>query len=96
MLVDGQLVTVVAEIGKSQSALLVPQQALQSDQSGTFVLVVDGDNKVVVRRIETGPGRGTRIVVTKGLAAGERVITEGVQVVRPGQVVQPTEVKPEA
>ena len=96
ILVDGQLVAVVAEIGKSQSALLVPQHALQSDQSGTFVLVVDKDNKVQVRRIGIGAARGMNIVVTNGLAADERVITEGIQKVRPGQVVQPTEVKSEA
>lgn len=95
VLIDGALVSVVAEVGKSDKALLVPQQALQADQAGTFVLVVDKDNKVVVRRIELGESRGTRIVVLKGLAEGERVITEGIQKVRPGQVVQPTEIKPE-
>jgi membrane fusion protein (multidrug efflux system) len=93
-LIDGALVNVVAEVGKSDKALLVPQQALQADQSGVFVLVVDKDNKVEVRRVEVGDPRGARIVVTKGLSEGERVITEGIQRVRPGQVVQPTEVKP--
>lgn len=93
-LIDGALVNVVAEIGKSDKALLVPQQALQADQAGVFVLVVDKDNKVEVRRIEVGEARGARIVVTKGLSEGERVITEGIQRVRPGQVVQPTEIKP--
>jgi membrane fusion protein (multidrug efflux system) len=95
VLVDGALVSVVAEIGKSDKALVVPQQALQADQAGTFVLLVDKDNKVEVRRIELGESRGTRIVVIKGLTEGERVITEGIQKVRPGQVVQPTEIKPE-
>ncbi len=83
------------KIGKSDKALVVPQQALQADQAGTFVLLVDKDNKVEVRRIELGESRGTRIVVIKGLTEGERVITEGIQKVRPGQVVQPTEIKPE-
>jgi membrane fusion protein (multidrug efflux system) len=93
-LIDGALVNVVAEVGKSDKALLVPQQALQADQAGVFVLVVDKDNKVEVRRVEVGESRGARIVVTKGLSEGERVITEGIQRVRPGQVVQPTEIKP--
>lgn len=96
VLVDGQLVTVIAESGKSEDVLVVPQQALQLDQSGTYVLVVDADNKVQVRRIETGPSRGARIAVRKGLTAGERVIIEGIQRVRPGQVVQPGEGKPQA
>ena len=93
ILVDGQLVAVVAEVGKPQPALLIPQQALQMDQAGPFVLVVDGDNKVEVRRIEVGPAPGAQVTVTKGLKAGEKIITEGVQKVRPGEVVQTTEVK---
>jgi membrane fusion protein, multidrug efflux system len=92
-LVDGQLVTVVAEVGKPQPALLIPQQALQIDQAGPFVLVVDSANKVEVRRIEVGPAPGAQVSVTKGLTAAEKVITEGVQKVRPGDVVQMTEVK---
>ena len=90
-LVDGQLVSVVAEVGKGERAIVLPQQALQIDQTGPFVLLVDKDNKVQVRRIETGETRGSGIVVTKGLTAGERVITEGIQRVRPGQVVTPSE-----
>ena len=86
----------VAEHGAGDSALLVPQQALQADQAGSYVLVVDRDNKVQVRRIETGGARGTQMVVRKGLTADDRVITEGIQKVRPGQVVQAAEVKPEA
>jgi membrane fusion protein, multidrug efflux system len=96
ILVDGQHVTVVAETSKGENALLVPQQALQVDQTGPYVLVVDKDNKVQVRRLELGTGRGANVVVTKGLTAGERVITEGIQKVRPGQVVQATDGKPGA
>ena len=73
---------------------MVPSQALQLDQTGAFVLVVDKDNKVEVRRVELGGPRGTSMVVRKGLKAGERVITEGIQRVRPGQVVSATEAKP--
>ena len=93
ILVDGQLVTVVAEVGKPLPALLIPQQALQIDQAGPFVLVVDGASKVEVRRVEVGPAPGAQVSVTKGLKAGERVITEGVQKVRPGDAVQTTEAK---
>jgi membrane fusion protein (multidrug efflux system) len=96
ILVDGQLVTVVAEVGKAETSLLIPQQTLQVDQAGPFVLVVDQTNKVEVRRIEGGPAPDARVAVTKGLSAGEKVITEGIQKVRPGQAVQATEVKPQA
>jgi membrane fusion protein (multidrug efflux system) len=74
----------------------VPQQALQVDQTGPYVLVVDKNDKVQVRRLELGATRGANVVVTKGLTAGERVIVEGIQKVRPGQLVQATELKPGA
>ena len=74
--------------------MVVPDQALQLDQAGAFVLVVDNDNKVQVRRVEIGGPRGTNMVLRKGLDAGERVVTEGIQRIRPGQVVKPTEMKP--
>ena len=96
ILVDGQLVTVVVEEGKGESALLVPQQALQVDQTGPYVLVVDKDNKIQIRRVETDVTRGVNIVIRKGLAADELIVTEGIQRVRPGQVVAPTEAKPGA
>jgi membrane fusion protein (multidrug efflux system) len=95
-LVDGQLVSVIAERGTGENLLLVPQQALQLDQSGSYVLIVDRDNKIQVRRIERGEDRGARTIVRKGLEPGESVVIEGIQRVRPGQVVQPTEAKPQA
>jgi membrane fusion protein (multidrug efflux system) len=93
VLVDGQLVAVVAEVGKPERTLLIPQHALQMDQAGPFVLVVDGDSKVEVRRIEVGSAPGAQVSVTKGLKEGEKIITDGVQKVRPGDVVLTTEVK---
>jgi membrane fusion protein (multidrug efflux system) len=94
ILVDGQLVSVVAEFGAGENVLTVPQQSLQLDQSGLFVLVVDKDHKVQVRRVEKGQPVGASISVTKGLEPGDLVITEGIQRVRPGQVVQASEIKP--
>jgi membrane fusion protein, multidrug efflux system len=94
ILVDGQLVTVVVQPTKSEQALVIPQAALQIDQAGPFVLVVDKDNKIEVRRVETGVPQGPNIVINKGLAENDRVVTEGIQKVRPGQVVAPTEVQP--
>jgi membrane fusion protein (multidrug efflux system) len=96
ILVDGQLVNVVVEPGTAQTELLIPQRAIQIDQAGTYVLVVDSASKVEVRRVEVDQAPGGQLMVKKGLTAGEKVITEGVQKVRPGQVVQATEVKPEA
>jgi membrane fusion protein (multidrug efflux system) len=93
-LVDGQLVSVVLEGGTAENALVVPAQALQIDQAGPFVLVVDGESKIQVRRVEIGSPRGTNMILKSGLKAGDRVVSEGTQRVRPGQVVTATEMKP--
>jgi membrane fusion protein, multidrug efflux system len=90
-LVDGQLVTAVVQSENPELALMIPQTAIQVDQIGTFALVVNAENKIEVKRIELGPATGTNYVVSKGLAAGDRVVTEGVQKVRLGQQVQASE-----
>jgi membrane fusion protein (multidrug efflux system) len=94
LLVSGQLVSVVAETGPGQNLVVVPGQSLQLDQAGAFVLVVDKDSKVQVRRVDIGSPRGTNMIVLKGLEPGERVVSEGIQRVRPGQVVTATEARP--
>jgi membrane fusion protein, multidrug efflux system len=94
LLIDGQFVTVSLEQEKPESALVIPRSAMQIDQAGRYVLVVDAENKVELRRISTGQERGGEIVVTEGLKEGERIITQGIQKVRPGIEVQPTEEAP--
>jgi membrane fusion protein (multidrug efflux system) len=89
--VDGQLVTAVVQSANPELALMIPQTAIQVDQIGPFALVVNAENKIEVKRIELGAASGTNYVVSKGLAAGDRVVTEGVQKVRPGQQVQAAE-----
>ena len=93
LLIDGQLVTVVVETATSRSALLVPQQALQFDQTGYFVLTIDGENRVKVRPVGIGPAPAGEVEITSGLQEGERVIVEGIQKIRPNQVVQAVELK---
>jgi membrane fusion protein (multidrug efflux system) len=90
LLVAGGIVGVIVEAGKPQTALIVPQSAVQLDQAGRYVLVVGPSNKVELRRVTTGDVQGTGIAVTEGLKEGEHVIVEGVQKVRPGQVVAAT------
>lgn len=89
LLIDSQLVGVMVETAAPEPVLLIPQQSLQADQQGTFVLVVDAENKVQVRRVAIGRGLEGRAIVSSGLEEGELVITEGVQKVRPGQLVAP-------
>lgn len=87
LLVPGGVVGVVVERGTPQAALVVPQAAVQLDQAGRYVMVVDEAKKVELRRVTTGVEQGRDVVVTEGLKEGELVIVEGVQKVRPGQVV---------
>jgi membrane fusion protein (multidrug efflux system) len=89
ILVDGQFANITVEAEKASPQLVVPQAALQSDQAGPFVLVVNAEKKVEVRRVTLGPSQEGMIVVETGLKEGEQVITEGIQKVRPGQVVEP-------
>ena len=89
-LVDGQYVTAVIRERTEKPQLVIPQAALQTDQSGYYVLVVDDQHKVEQRRVQTGRNRDTDVVVTSGLHEGENVIIDGVQKVRPGQIVQET------
>ncbi|HEX9465374.1 MAG TPA: efflux RND transporter periplasmic adaptor subunit [Alphaproteobacteria bacterium] len=90
LLIDGQFVTAIIRERREEPKLVIPQAALQVDQSGYYALVVDGEHKVEQRRLQTGPNQATDVVITSGLKEGENVIVDGVQKVRPGQVVQET------
>lgn len=88
-LLEGTYVTVVLEAPKSETALVVPQAAIQRDQQGSFALAVGDDKKVDQKYVELGQQIETTFVVTKGLDEGEEVIVEGLQKVRPGVEVTP-------
>ena len=87
MLIPGGIVDVIVERGAPQSSFLIPQSAVQLDQAGHYVMVVDDAKKVEQRRIETGVEQGRDVVVKQGLKQGELVIVEGIQKVHAGQVV---------
>lgn len=89
-LIDGATLRAVVEAGTPEKRLMVPTAAVSLDQQGTFVLVVDKDSKVAVKRVKLGAGRGAMSVVEEGLAEGDRVIIEGMQRVRPGMPVVPS------
>ena len=86
-LTPGGIVGVIVQTGAPQSSLVVPQSAVQLDQAGHYVLVVDDAKKVELRRVTTGVDQGRDVVVADGLKEGELVIVEGIQKVRAGQVV---------
>jgi membrane fusion protein, multidrug efflux system len=87
MLIPGGIIGVMVERGAPQASLLVPQSAVQLDQAGRYVMVVDDAKKVEQRRVVTGVEQGRYLVVTQGLKEGELVIVEGIQKVHPGQIV---------
>jgi RND family efflux transporter MFP subunit len=70
---------------------LISEKAIAEDQTGMYVYVVEKDNKVEKRAIQVGFLYDHRKIVWKGLKAGELVITDGLQMVRPGMAVQPRE-----
>ncbi len=89
VLVDNQLVRVLAESDKPEEKVVVPQSALIADQEGVYLFVVE-DGKAVVKRIKPGGESGADIVVESGLSGGELVIVEGLQSLRPGMPVRAT------
>jgi membrane fusion protein, multidrug efflux system len=93
-LTDGEFVTVLLEGVQPIRVLAVPRAAVLSDQQGDYVYVVDAQNKAQIRRIQLGQSTPTTAVVTNGLQEGELVISEGLQRVRPDEVVSPGPASP--
>jgi membrane fusion protein (multidrug efflux system) len=78
-----------------RQALMVPQQGVTRDPKGEATAVVVGpDNKVALRHIKVNRAVGNAWLIDSGLAAGERVIVEGLQKVRPGAAAAPVEAAP--
>jgi membrane fusion protein (multidrug efflux system) len=88
VLLPGMYVRAVVEEGVADQAILVPQQGVAHDPKGNpTALVVDGSGKVEQRSLKIDRAVGSRWLVTEGLKAGDRLIMEGLQKVRPGMAV---------
>jgi RND family efflux transporter MFP subunit len=96
VLLPGYYVRVRVPFGQQQDALLVPDVALGSDQAGRYVLVVNGDNVVEQRKVQTGPAEGDLRVIESGLKADDRVVIAGLLRAIPGQKVDAQVQKAEA
>lgn len=95
LLMPGMYVRAVLETGVNEQALLVPQQGVNRDTAGNAsVLLVNADGKIERRKIGVDAAIGNRWLVSGGLAAGDRVVVEGFQRIKPGDSVKPTEVEP--
>jgi multidrug efflux system membrane fusion protein len=82
----GQYVDVMLTLTTEQ-AITVPAEAVQSGQQGPFVFVVKPDLKVEPRPVQTGRRVGAETIIVRGLAAGERVVTDGQLRLVPGSKV---------
>jgi RND family efflux transporter MFP subunit len=89
VLLPGYYVRVRVPFDQQQNALLVPDAALGSDQSGRYVLVVNADNVVEQRKVVTGPVEGELRVIESGLKADDRIVIAGLLRAIPGQKVDP-------
>ncbi len=93
-LIDGEFVTVLLEGAQPISLLAIPRAAVMTDQQGDYVYAVGAQNKVVLTRITLGQSTATTATVTTGLQQGQSVIVDGLQKVRPGEVVAPGPASP--
>ncbi|MGA9442257.1 MAG: efflux RND transporter periplasmic adaptor subunit [Methyloceanibacter sp.] len=90
ILLPGQYVNVLLTKINTERQVVIPQAAVQENQAGPFVLVVDSEDRVESRPIKTGSRVGIGVVVSEGLTPGETIVVEGIQKVRPGAEVKVT------
>ncbi|MEO5363789.1 MAG: efflux RND transporter periplasmic adaptor subunit [Magnetococcus sp. DMHC-8] len=95
VLLPGQFVRVQLAMANIDG-ITVPQRAVQTSPQGQVVLMVDEQNKVVPRPVQSGGFSGQEWIITTGLQEGEKVIVNGLQKARPGTVVTPRDVPPVA
>jgi membrane fusion protein (multidrug efflux system) len=89
LLRPGQYARIRALTETLKNAMLVPQSAMIELQGSYQVAVVGTDNRVHMTPVEVGPTMGKMWVITSGVAPGARVVSEGTQSVRDGEVVNP-------
>jgi RND family efflux transporter MFP subunit len=89
ILLPGLFARIRTPIGRAHKALLVSERALDTDQGQKILYVVDDKNEVVARPVQLGLLQDSLREITDGLKPGERVIVNGLQLVRPGATVEP-------
>jgi membrane fusion protein (multidrug efflux system) len=95
VLLPGMFVQAVIREGVNEQAILIPQQGVSRDPKGNpYCLVVDSDSKAAFRPLNLDRAIGNTWLVTAGLAPGDRVIVEGLVMLRPGTPVQATPFDP--
>ena len=87
-ILPGLFVRIRVPIGEVSDAILVPERAVQRDQSGSFLLLVDEDSTVERRPITAGMTQDGMVVVEDGITADELFVLDGSQRARPGAKVE--------
>ena len=87
-LLPGMYVRVRVEQGVRPGTITVPQQAVMRTVDGSLVMTVDAEGKVAPRPVKTEGAYGTHWIISSGLKAGDTVIVEGLQKVKPGAPVK--------
>jgi membrane fusion protein (multidrug efflux system) len=95
-LTDDMFVSVSLEAVEPLKVLAIPRGAILTDQQGSYVYVVNSDNKVEQRRVKLGQSTPDVAGITDGLKENEKVIVEGIQRARPNLVVAPAPASPSA
>ena len=85
----GFFVRVRVPFDEQKNALLIPDAALGADQAGRYVLVVNAENVVEQRKVQTGPLDGGLRVIESGLKPEDKVVIAGLLRAIPGQKVDP-------
>jgi membrane fusion protein (multidrug efflux system) len=89
LLRPGQFARISADTTVLHNAVVVPQRAVTELQGMNQVIVVGSDNVAHIRTVQLGSQLGPNIVISKGLAAGETVVTEGLDKIKDGMKVSP-------
>ena len=89
----GQYARVRAKTDERKDALLIPQRAVAELQGIYQVGVVDSENKVTIRAVKPGPQFGDMWVIESGLQPGDKVVVDGLQRLRDGMIVTPSDFK---
>jgi len=91
-----QFVNIRMLVDTRKGAVTIPASALQRGAPGIFVYVVKQDGTVAVRPVKLGPSENDRVAIESGLAAGETVVTDGLDRLRDGMKVEVASARPAA
>jgi RND family efflux transporter MFP subunit len=93
-IVPGLFARIRVPLSERHAALLVDERAIGTDQANKFVLTLTSSNTVAYRPVQLGPLVEGRRIIRSGLAAGEKIVVNGLSRVRPGSPVAPETEKP--